>query len=341
MADTGVGIPAEQQDRLFRQFSQADSAVSRRHGGSGLGLAICKRLVELMDGEIGIVSEPGKGSTIWFTACLPRVSEPAPEADTAPSPEEPNRVKARILVVDDIDTNLEIVEAYLQDGGYQVDCVSSALEAIQMLGGKHYDLILMDIQMPVMDGVTATRRIRALPAPIKDIPIIAMSGNVLPQQVRSFLVAGMNDHVGKPIERAKLYNTIRRWAPRADTSRTGVEANSPNFDRMKFDEFVLIVGSEKAERIAQKFFTSLGDAFKSSLVEAQRESHALINTAGVLGLDSFVDACRRTAEFVPSHDPDRAHRALDELRKAQSIARQTLARQVLPKLRGAPLRSAG
>ena len=252
VTDTGIGIAVEQQHRLFKQFSQGDSSVSRQHGGTGLGLAICKRLVELMGGEIGLSSQLGTGSTVWFTASLPRTSEPAPSKHAEVMADDAQPRKARILVIDDIDTNLEIVEAYLVDNGYRVDCVTSALEAIQMLGANEYDLVLMDIQMPIMDGVAATKRIRALPAPIRDIPIIAMTGNVLPQQVRSFLEAGMNDHVGKPIERAKLYNNVRRWLPKHEGARVRVVAKSATIDSMKFDEFVLVIGAEKAERNRRK-----------------------------------------------------------------------------------------
>jgi len=134
-----------------------------------------------------------------------------------PNDSEPG--DARILVVDDLDTNREIVEAYLEDIGYHIDTVGSGVEAIQMLGTERYDLVLMDIQMPSMDGVTATRHIRAMPHAIRDIPIVAMTGNVLPQQVRSYLDAGMNDHIGKPIERAQLYNSVRRWLPKAKDPR--------------------------------------------------------------------------------------------------------------------------
>jgi PAS domain S-box-containing protein len=211
VADTGIGVPADQQRHLFKKFSQADSSVSRRHGGTGLGLAICKRMVELMNGEIAIDSELGRGTTVSFTALMPAVSKPAPQPAGAPPVEDFVGSKARILVIDDIDTNREIVEAFLQDRDYEVVCVSRGLEGIELLASGHFDLVLMDIQMPDIDGVTATRLIRALPGPIKDVPIIAMTGNVLPQQVRSFLDAGMNDHVGKPIERAKLNHDVRLW----------------------------------------------------------------------------------------------------------------------------------
>ena len=126
VTDTGVGIPAEQQYRLFKKFSQADSSISRQHGGTGLGLAICKRLVELMDGEIGVISEVGKGTTFWFTARLPHGSKPPIETDNEVTRQEACSGDAQILVVDDLDTNREIIAAYLEDTGYHVDTAGSA-----------------------------------------------------------------------------------------------------------------------------------------------------------------------------------------------------------------------
>jgi PAS domain S-box-containing protein len=335
VTDSGVGIPAEQQHRLFKGFSQADSSVNRKHGGTGLGLAICKRLVELMGGEIGVVSEEGRGSTIWFYAHLPEIARPTSEPEITTRLENRAATKARILVVDDIETNLEIVEAYLLDREYRVECAGSGIEAIQMLGSQHYDLILMDVQMPVMDGVAATRRIRALPSPIKDIPIIAMTGNVLPQQVRSFLEAGMNDHIGKPIERVKLYNNLLRWLPEKGGSEPSRDSPAPILDADKFDEFLLLVGDKKAERIVEKFLVSLCDAFQSTPLESQREAHALINAAGVIGLERLVEACR-SAEELASQDPDDARATTSELLSAQAMARQTLTTRLLPKLRAKP-----
>jgi PAS domain S-box-containing protein len=336
VTDTGIGIPAAQQYRLFKKFSQVDSSISRQHGGTGLGLAICKRLVELMNGEIGVVSEIGKGSTMWFTAHLPSASKPEIEPNSEFTPEESDPGNARILVVDDLDTNREIVEAYLEDIGYQVGTVGSGVEAIRALGSERYDLVLMDIQMPIMDGVTATKHIRTMPHPIKDIPVIAMTGNVLPQQVRSYLDAGMNDHIGKPIERAQLYNNIRRWLPKTKCLRvrTGPSSpSSPNFDKPKFEELVDVVGAEKAKRIATKFLGDLTEAFKfkCTLAEAQREAHAIINSAGVLGLQNLVTACRAIALASPD-DADHGLVAVEEVRREQSAARQTLLGHLLPKL---------
>ena len=340
VADTGIGISPEQQHRLFKKFSQGDSSVSRRHGGTGLGLAICKRLVELMDGEIHIESDIDRGSTVWFTAYMPPVSEPMAQPLTECLPEDPARRKARILVVDDIDTNREIMEAYLGDNGYSVGTAGSGAEAIAMLQNEHFDLVLMDIQMPLMDGVTATRVIRALPNSVKDIPIVAMTGNVLPQQVRTFLDAGMNDHVGKPIERTKLYNSVRRWLPRLENHDVSLAFNSPHFDGTKYDEFVRMLGVARVERTASKFLDQLTNAFKSTPDETRREAHDLINCAGLLGFHSLVEACQAIGQATLD-DPMRHQVVLEEARRVQSLVRQTLATQILPKLRGQSRRPDG
>jgi PAS domain S-box-containing protein len=216
VTDTGIGIAPDRQHRLFKKFSRADSSMDRKHGGAGLGLVICQQLVKLMGGQIGIHSDIDQGSTVWFTASLPAVKPPATQSEIMAPLEPVGDARFKILVVDDIETNREIVEAYLRDNNYEVASVASAVDAIRLIQAERYDVVLMDIQMPVMDGVTATRCIRALPDSFKNIPIIAMTGNVLPQQVRSFLEAGMNDHVGKPIERAKLYSSVRRWISKSE-----------------------------------------------------------------------------------------------------------------------------
>jgi PAS domain S-box-containing protein len=340
VVDTGIGIPAEQQHRLFRKFSQGDSSISRRHGGTGLGLAICKRLVELMDGEIGVLSEVDRGSTIWFTAYLPLASQPTAPPQIEFPPQEAGTRKARILVVDDLDTNREIVEAYLGDNGYSVETAGSASEAIRLLQNGRYDLVLMDIQMPVMDGVAATRCIRALSDSIKNIPIIAMTGNVLPQQVLSFLAAGMNDHVGKPIERAKLYDNVLRWLPKIEGPEVSVTLNSPHFDRPKCEEFVRALGAERAGRTAAKFLDQITEAFKSTPENTHREAHDLINCAGLLGFHSLVEACRAVGQ-ASLEDADHQTAALEEARTAQALARETLITRILPRLRAASLRPTG
>ena len=208
--DTGIGIPAAKQHLLFERFSQIDGTIRREFGGTGLGLAISKRLVELMDGTIGLTSEPEVGSTFRFEVPLPAAALPAEPAVPAA---DPCRFRpCRVLLVEDVYLNQELGRAVLALGGHSVDVASSGAEAIRAVSERAYDLVLMDIQMPGMDGMTATRRIRALGGPASEVPIVAMTANVLPQQMADYLAAGMQGHVGKPFKREVLLATVERWA---------------------------------------------------------------------------------------------------------------------------------
>jgi signal transduction histidine kinase len=208
--DTGVGIAVEQQGRLFQRFSQVDSSASRAYGGAGLGLAISKALVELMGGRIGVDSALGHGSAFWVEVLAPRVEaydagEPQPAA--APG-------AARILLVDDHPMNREVGAALLTLVGCRVETAENGQQAVAMAARGGFDIILMDIHMPEMDGLAATRAIRALGGPASETPIIAMSADALPQQVERCYAAGMVDHVAKPVQREVLYAKISRWLAR-------------------------------------------------------------------------------------------------------------------------------
>jgi CheY-like chemotaxis protein len=207
--DTGIGIPDDKQSRLFERFSQVDGSVRREFGGSGLGLAISKRLVELMGGRIGFVSQLGQGSTFWFDVTL-RSADQQALVPAAPTAEASSRA-LRILLVDDNEINQEIARTLLTLGGHEVDVAGDGATAVLAVKAEAYDLVLMDIQMPIMDGITATQHIRALPKPICDVPIVAMTANVLPQQVAAFQAAGMNDHIGKPFRREELHAAVARF----------------------------------------------------------------------------------------------------------------------------------
>jgi PAS domain S-box-containing protein len=207
--DTGIGIPADKLGRLFQRFSQVDGSVQREYGGTGLGLAISKRLVELMGGSIGVESSSGRGSTFWVEITLPV----ATNGMIQPVEENAHRASSsgRILLAEDSAINQEIARATLEAAGYAVDVVDDGAAAVHAVMGGDYALVLMDVQMPVMDGVTATRRIRALHGPQRDVPIVAMTANVLTEQVASFLEAGMDGHVGKPFKRPELFAAIDHW----------------------------------------------------------------------------------------------------------------------------------
>jgi PAS domain S-box-containing protein len=212
--DTGIGIPAEKQALIFDRFSQVDSTTSREFGGTGLGLAISRRLVELMAGTIAVESTPGRGTVFSFSVVLPAAHEGEIGTSTDPSAEfQPN--SSRILLVEDNDINQEIAAAVLRRAGFTVTVASGGQEALGALEAEPegFDLVLMDMQMPGMDGLTATRRIRELPGRAGRIPIIAMTANVLPAQVQACREAGMNDHIGKPFRRAELLAALGRWLP--------------------------------------------------------------------------------------------------------------------------------
>jgi signal transduction histidine kinase/ActR/RegA family two-component response regulator len=214
VTDTGIGIAPAVQTRLFHRFSQADSSISRSYGGAGLGLAISKALVTQMGGAIGVDSAPGEGSRFWIAltadvVAADRAPAAAPAAlDTARPP--------RVLLVDDHPMNRELGHALLTLAGCEVSTAEDGAQALEAsrLGG--FDLILMDVHMPGMDGLAAARAIRALPGPEAAVPIIALSADVLPQQIARCRQAGMDDHVAKPIHREELLAAVARALASAD-----------------------------------------------------------------------------------------------------------------------------
>ncbi|HME41027.1 MAG TPA: ATP-binding protein [Steroidobacteraceae bacterium] len=230
VTDTGIGITAQQMDLLFRRFTQANSSTTRRYGGTGLGLAISKTLVELMGGSIGAQSDPGAGSTFWFT--LPLVaalnSPPAAAASTLPLlttavdavPTAPpfaagaaQQGGGRLLLVEDNFVNQRVAVYMLAKLGHHVEVARHGREAIDMLGTSCYDLVLMDCQMPEMDGFEATRVIRDRASTVLDheVPVVAMTANAYPEDRARALACGMNDFLAKPVDRLVLGAVIAKW----------------------------------------------------------------------------------------------------------------------------------
>jgi signal transduction histidine kinase/ActR/RegA family two-component response regulator len=225
VTDTGPGVAEDVRDRLFQRFSQVDGSVSRRHGGSGLGLAICKSLVELMGGTLGVESEPGRGSTFWFAvpaapAAPPVEPEAASEGDAAGSR------PVHILLVDDVSVNRELVRAMLAPFGHSFEEADNGADAVKAAMRSRFDLILMDMQMPGMDGAAATRAIRAAAEVNRGTPILAFSANVLAEHTAAAREAGMDDHIGKPIRPAELLAKVAMWTSPAGAPQGGVEAGS-------------------------------------------------------------------------------------------------------------------
>ena len=209
--DTGIGIASESQARLFSAFEQADSSTTRKYGGTGLGLVITRRLSELMGGEAGVVSSPGVGSTFWFTARLKKIetreqSLPAFRSDAEVLIRQRHQGR-RILLVDDEPVNLEVARLFLESSGLLVDTAENGLEAVERASKTAYAVILMDVQMPELNGLEATRKIRTLPAH-RNTPILAMTANVFVEDKVLCLEAGMDDFLGKPFSPDLLFSML-------------------------------------------------------------------------------------------------------------------------------------
>ena len=209
--DTGPGIPSGIADRLFEKFTQADSSIARRYGGTGLGLAISRGLVGLLGGDIGLETKPGEGSLFWFTVLCPMAAAEDIERPGEPAAKtERSGRSLRILVAEDNHVNQKVVTVMLENAGHRIDIAANGIEAVEAVRSRNYDLVLMDIQMPEMDGISATRRIRELPPPACDVPIIALTANAMKGDQERYLDAGMNDYVPKPIDPARLARAIGR-----------------------------------------------------------------------------------------------------------------------------------
>jgi CheY-like chemotaxis protein len=216
ITDTGLGIALPAQAKLFESFTQADNSTTRKYGGTGLGLAISKRLAELMGGTIGLDSELGRGSSFWFTVDLPvsvSTSPLAPVAALAQTTPRAAPSRAKILVVEDNLINQKVAVHLLSRLGYSSDIAANGAEAIDMVQRHLYDLVLMDCQMPVMDGFEATRAIRKMEASTVHLPVVALSASVLAGQRAKCLAAGMDDYLAKPIRKDALHAMLRCWLP--------------------------------------------------------------------------------------------------------------------------------
>lgn len=214
VADTGIGIPQDKLGRIFESFSQADSSTTRKYGGTGLGLNISKRIVERMGGRIWVESKPGEGSTFLFTASLPLGAAPEEQAvSLGVSALEQSSVELRVLLVDDSDDNRFLFVAYLKGTPCRVDLAENGEEAVLLFRKNPYDVVLMDVEMPVMDGYTATREIRKLEAASRAAatPVIALTAHAMVDMADKAREAGFTGHLIKPIRRATLLQALAQY----------------------------------------------------------------------------------------------------------------------------------
>jgi PAS domain S-box-containing protein len=297
VADTGIGMPPEVQARLFGRFAQAGPETARRYGGSGLGLMICKRLVGLMSGRIVLASSPGKGSTFSFEIPLRPIAESGrPPSTLLPKPaliKHPPGARGRILIAEDGEANQLVAAAILRKAGYAVDLARDGEEALGAARTAAYDLVLMDVRMPRMDGLAATVAIRGLEGPAGRVPIIAMTAAVMPNEVARCLEAGMDGHVAKPMDLTALLAAVSDILEnRPRRSRAAVEEPNPAgptlIDHTTLQELRAAVGPGRLPRLIGVFadetrarvarLTSTDDV---SVIE--EEAHGLKSAAGTFG----------------------------------------------------------
>lgn len=309
--DTGIGITKEQQSKLFESFSQVDSSTTRKYGGTGLGLMISKQITELMGGRIWVESIVGKGSTFHFTVRLKKLPattrfEPITKQNRSVESiqKETNLQGVHLLLVEDNEINKELAIDLLTHQGIQVDCAENGAEALEMLKRTEYDGVLMDCQMPVMDGYEATQEIRTHKR-FKNLPIIAMTANVMNEDVKRALESGMNDHIAKPVVPETLQATLAKWIqphrqnfpPAEDLPVTSQSPTSsislmalPGIDTnigLKFtshqEDFYkkLLIKFYQNNQNFEKLFNN---ALTIDLASARRQAHNLKSTADTLGM---------------------------------------------------------
>lgn len=229
VSDTGIGMSTETQKRIFKVFSQADSSTTRRFGGTGLGLSICKRLVEIMGGEIGVTSHEGEGSLFWFTLQMEKGATQVSQPAAKPKGKLPRFAhETRVLVVEDNLINQQVAVQMLEKAGIQVDAVDNGLEALTALNEGKYDVVLMDCQMPGMDGYETTREIRKTELNTgRRIPIVAATADAMSGDRQKCFRADMDDYVTKPIDYEKLLETVAKWVPAGRVLGAQLEYDTP------------------------------------------------------------------------------------------------------------------
>ncbi|MCX8087581.1 MAG: ATP-binding protein [Rhodocyclaceae bacterium] len=333
--DTGIGIAPEKLPSLFEPFEQADASITRRYGGTGLGLAINRRLAELMGGRLGVESTLGVGSCFWFEVSLLRGASPLKTVSAAFAT-LPHWQGRRLLLAEDNPINQEVVRDLLLDSGISVDIANDGQEALERAAQSNYDAILMDVQMPVMDGLAATRRIRALPRHAAT-PIIALTASAYEEDRQQCLAAGMNVYLSKPVDPEKLFAVLLRWLPDKGTNQPPAAASGATGPASSPDllaKLSAIPGLDvqaglsrmagklsRYHELLQRFVeTHAADALRirkaiaaGDYASAHLAAHALKGVAGTLGAEVVAAAAARLDAMLKKGEQDIA--ALDALER--------------------------
>ena len=312
--DSGIGMSEETQSRLFQAFSQADSSTTRRYGGTGLGLAVSSQLAELMGGQLTVVSEPGKGSTFTLSLLLPSSTQPLTELPAAPVVQ----LQGRILVVEDHPVNQRVLAHQLREMGLQYALATSGKEALELLAADDFDLVLMDWQMPEMDGLEATRQIRQLPSAVRHIPVIALTANAGAGFREACLAAGANDYLSKPYTETALAALLTQWLP-----QPALATRAPLLDLPALH--ARYPGNPGLVRDLEAVFISTTEASLAALKRAigqrqgdacRKEAHALKGAAASVLATTVQEGAARIEACVQDGDFDAAAAELAALEDA-------------------------
>jgi CheY-like chemotaxis protein len=316
--DTGIGISPSGLEHLFQPFTQADSSTARRFGGTGLGLSISKQLVEMMGGQIRVKSELGKGSTFHFSVQLPLAKEPLAVIQTPDAAPAEACAPLRILLVEDNPANQKLSTYILEDRGHSVEIADNGQEAIRLAGQNRYDVILMDVQMPGMDGLEATAAIRRLEDGGCHVPIIAMTAHAMKGDRERCLAAGTDGYISKPIKIPEMIGLVeslgQRTAPATDiiaAASKPVEKSSPATAAVFNPEEAIALcydNEDLLREMIRNFFDEVENMFpqmraaleKGDLLEVSRLGHQLKGTLVYLGAQPAVEAVLRVERFCKS-----------------------------------------
>ncbi|HEU4815220.1 PAS domain S-box protein [Janthinobacterium sp.] len=340
VCDHGIGLSQDEMSKLFQSFQQADTSTTREYGGTGLGLAICKQLAQLMGGDVGVDSRPGAGSTFWFTANLGISDQAAPAMlDSMVQTAAAMRASAdaalvmrtlkhaRILLVEDNTFNQQVALELLEEAGASVCLANNGEEALDLLRQTQFDCVLMDVQMPLMDGLQATRHIRADPQ-LAHLRVLAMTATATSEDRVRCLDAGMDDFISKPIQPAMMYQTIASWLPARETPPPPARnraapafkttlAGDPQVIDLSILAKLLGYNPEKVRKFAFKFLQTTQDGFgdidaalaRGDVHQVRELGHRIKSSARTVGALGLAELCHDLETLAPGEAADEAERA--------------------------------
>jgi CheY-like chemotaxis protein/HPt (histidine-containing phosphotransfer) domain-containing protein len=341
IADTGIGMSKDVAATLFHKFNQGDTSITRRFGGTGLGLAISRQLAELMGGRIGVKSAPGRGSCFWFEASLEPAATPAAARRAvaiAPEPDPSAARKLRVLVAEDNKINQQFARMLLVKAGHAVEIAENGEAAVAAVTAGNYDVVLMDIQMPILDGIEATRHIRALPPPKNAVPIIAVTAHAMTGAREEYLASGMDGYLSKPLDPNTLLRTLDAYAEAAPSPAAPPATLDAVFDTGTIASLEKYLPASSVRELLAMFVDQIDSqiepirqaAAERDLEALGREAHSLAGSAGNIGAARLSQLARELDAACKTGDEnaaiDQSHRVAAAATAASGAVRAWLNR---------------